>query len=61
MKLPFDANAASNGNTGYHGDDIYNSGILTLHYSALLGKGTNKLIYNEGRDQVLMLNITGGN
>ena len=46
----FDANAASNGNTGYHGDDIYNSGILTLHYSALLGKGTNKLIYNEGRE-----------
>ena len=44
----FDANAASNGNTGNHGDDIYNSGILTLHYSALLGKGTNKLIYNEG-------------
>ena len=30
----FDANAASNGNTGYYGDDIYNSGILTLHYSA---------------------------
>ena len=46
----FDANAASSGNTGYHGDDIYNSGILTLHYSALLGKGTNKLIYNEGRE-----------
>ena len=46
----FDANAASNGNAGYHGDDIYNSGILTLHYSALLGKGTNKLIYNEGRE-----------
>ena len=46
----FDANAASNGNTGYYGDDIYNSGILTLHYSALLGKGTNKLIYNEGRE-----------
>ena len=46
----FDANAASNGNTGYHGNDIYNSGILTLHYSALLGKGTNKLIYNEGRE-----------
>ena len=46
----FDANVASNGNTGYHGDDIYNSGILTLHYSALLGKGTNKLIYNEGRE-----------
>ena len=46
----FDANAASNGNTGYHGDDIYNSGILTLHCSALLGKGTNKLIYNEGRE-----------
>ena len=46
----FDANAASNGNTGYHGDDIYNSGILTLHYSALLGKGINKLIYNEGRE-----------
>ena len=46
----FDANAASNGNTGYHGDDIYNSGILTLHFSALLGKGTNKLIYNEGRE-----------
>ena len=46
----FDANAASNGNTGNHGDDIYNSGILTLHYSALLGKGTNKLIYNEGRE-----------
>ena len=46
----FDANTASNGNTGYHGDDIYNSGILTLHYSALLGKGTNKLIYNEGRE-----------
>ena len=46
----FDANAASNGNTGYHGDDIYNSGILTLHYSTLLGKGTNKLIYNEGRE-----------
>ena len=46
----FDTNAASNGNTGYHGDDIYNSGILTLHYSALLGKGTNKLIYNEGRE-----------
>ena len=46
----FDVNAASNGNTGYHGDDIYNSGILTLHYSALLGKGTNKLIYNEGRE-----------
>ena len=46
----FDANAASHGNTGYHGDDIYNSGILTLHYSALLGKGTNKLIYNEGRE-----------
>ena len=46
----FDANAASNGNNGYHGDDIYNSGILTLHYSALLGKGTNKLIYNEGRE-----------
>ena len=46
----FNANAASNGNTGYHGDDIYNSGILTLHYSALLGKGTNKLIYNEGRE-----------
>ena len=46
----FDANAASNGNTGYHGDDIYNSDILTLHYSALLGKGTNKLIYNEGRE-----------
>ena len=46
----FDANAASNGNTGYHGDDIYNSGILILHYSALLGKGTNKLIYNEGRE-----------
>ena len=46
----FDANAASNGNTGYHGDDIYNSGILTLHYSALLGKGTNKLIYNKGRE-----------
>ena len=46
----FDANAAFNGNTGYHGDDIYNSGILTLHYSALLGKGTNKLIYNEGRE-----------
>ena len=33
-----------------YGDDIYNSGILTLHYSALLGKGTNKLIYNEGRE-----------
>nr|WP_278834899.1 Ig-like domain repeat protein [Methanobrevibacter smithii] len=46
----FDVNAASNGNTGYYGDDIYNSGILTLHYSALLGKGTNKLIYNEGRE-----------
>ena len=46
----FDANAASSGNTGYYGDDIYNSGILTLHYSALLGKGTNKLIYNEGRE-----------
>ena len=46
----FDVNAASNGNAGYHGDDIYNSGILTLHYSALLGKGTNKLIYNEGRE-----------
>ena len=46
----FDVNAASSGNTGYYGDDIYNSGILTLHYSALLGKGTNKLIYNEGRE-----------